>query len=528
MPKGRFPLVHPVRAALFGLLLYPIAISGTAAQADVYHAVAAGETLAAVATRYHVTVQVLRNANNLTTTGENDPLGAMLLRVPGVDDGGAAARTLATMNVAGAPPSANPSTATVAAPMMGTPGISAFSANTLGPDTGNSGATSTGLIARSVPETVRPGDTWESIAARYRAAGHDVTVDSLKARNNYEELPNPGDSILVPLGQVTYSYTPATMAAPAESAPAPTANSADTSAPTDGGTLGGGVVASGEMELPYAKNVPSVAPVYEAPNAPPSRGSLASRGGYGELSRESEGGDPRILGQGEEATAPPAPIYRTAMSAPTVARVAQVAINGAHIRRLPQASAVTLYNCAVGTQLAVLQQNGDWSAILMSDRSTGWVPTHYLTMTQESIDISHVVLNTAGPGGEVTGYNRNYATECPMVAQALTWLGTPYHYGGTSRGGIDCSSLVQHAFAACGYRLPRTAAQQALVGSAVDPANLRAGDRLYFSASGTRIDHTGLYMGDGLFVQASGSGHQVMVSNLFEPRNWNIFVGARR
>jgi hypothetical protein len=35
-------------------------------------------------------------------------------------------------------------------------------------------------------------------------------------------------------------------------------------------------------------------------------------------------------------------------------------------------------------------------------------------------------------------------------------------------------------------------------------------------------------MGNGLFVQASGSGRQVMVSNLFEPRNWNIYVGARR
>jgi cell wall-associated NlpC family hydrolase len=60
------------------------------------------------------------------------------------------------------------------------------------------------------------------------------------------------------------------------------------------------------------------------------------------------------------------------------------------------------------------------------------------------------------------------------------------------------------------------------------PAQLRAGDRLYFSASGSRVDHTGLYMGDGLFVHASGSGRQVMVSNLFTPRNWNIFVGARR
>jgi len=534
MPKGRFPFILPVRAALFGILLYPLAFSGSAAQADVYHAVAPGETLASVATRYHVSVQDLRNANNLTGTGENDALGAMLLRVPGVDDGGAAARSLANMNVPAAAttsapaPAASESSATAPAQNSGF-GDNNLGNNTLGGDASSEEAT--GLIARSVPETVRPGDTWESIAARYRAAGHDVTVDSLKARNNYEELPNPGEVVLVPLGQVTYSYTPATIAGPA-AAPVQTAPAAPANVPADDASapaaLGGGVVASGDMELPFAKNVPSVAPVYEAPNGPAARGSLSSRGGYGELSRGALGDSTQILGDGQEATAPPAPMYRTATSTPSLAHVAQVAVNGAHIRRLPQASAVTLYNCAVGTQLAVLQENAGWSAILMSDRSTGWVPSHYLTMTNETIDISHVVLNTSGPGGEVTGYNRNYASECPMVAQALTWLGTPYRYGGTSRYGIDCSSLVQHAFAACGLRLPRTAAQQALVGYAVDPANLRAGDRLYFSASGTRIDHTGLYMGDGLFVQASGSGHQVMVSNLFEPRNWNIFVGARR
>lgn len=115
-----------------------------------------------------------------------------------------------------------------------------------------------------------------------------------------------------------------------------------------------------------------------------------------------------------------------------------------------------------------------------------------------------------------------------MVLAALKWLGTRYVYGGEGRNGIDCSSLVQHAFADCGYRLPRTAAEQARVGRPVDPANLQPGDRLYFSASGTRIDHTGLYMGNGQYVQASGRGRAVIVSNLFEPHSWNIFVCARR
>ena len=162
----------------------------------------------------------------------------------------------------------------------------------------------------------------------------------------------------------------------------------------------------------------------------------------------------------------------------------------------------------------------------MSDRSTGWVPTKYLQTTSQTVDVSSQIVTSQGAGGSAS--YKGYNGENPMVSQALKWLGTRYRYGGTTRNGIDCSALVQNSFKACGYNLPRTAAQQATVGSAVEPAQLRSGDRLYFSASGTRIDHTGLYMGNGLFVHASGSGRQVMVSNLYEPRNWNIFVGARR
>ena len=161
----------------------------------------------------------------------------------------------------------------------------------------------------------------------------------------------------------------------------------------------------------------------------------------------------------------------------------------------------------------------------MSDRSTGWIPTKYLKLTDIKVDISTQVVTNNDYQGSSSGH---YSSNQPAVAQALGWLGTRYVYGGTGRNGIDCSALVMKSFAAVGKRLPRTAAQQSKVGTPVDPASLRAGDRLYFSASGTRVDHTGLYMGDGKFVHASGRGRQVIVSNLFDRAHWNIFVGARR
>jgi cell wall-associated NlpC family hydrolase len=301
-----------------------------------------------------------------------------------------------------------------------------------------------------------------------------------------------------------------------------------------------------------AREVAAKAPVYQSPNrnanTPRAQAArrgptvLASRGYF--PSPELDGA--RVLGRNEEApvvgSAPQSRVGNSNVAARVqsspMARVAMVSMRGARIRRLPESSATTLYQCTTGTELAVTQQNGMWSAVLMSDRSTGWVPTKYLRFTGASVDISsQVLMNAAAARSRSTSglaVNGNWSSDNPMVAQALTWLGTRYVYGGTGRNGIDCSALVQASFRANGLSLPRTAAQQARVGMPVDlgtPANLdnlQSGDRLYFSASGRRIDHTGLYMGNGLFVHASGSGRGVIVSRLTDSRNWNIFVGARR
>lgn len=510
MPSGRMTKAGLLSgSALCGALLFPLTLLTPSAQADVYHAVAAGDTLSSVAAKYHVSVDTLRTANGLKDLPETTALGAMLLKVPGVED----------QKVPLALP-ANYGTSNT------TPGFGGSSFTRTSSNPGN------GTITKSVPETVRPGDTWDSIAARYQASGHDVTAEALRRRNNYAEVPAAGQTVMVPLGQVAYSipapkYAPRTsVTASAQTAPPPS-----TPDPNESRVLDGGVVASGEMDLPFAQNVGTNTPVYRAPNVRtivPNRGSLGARGGFGEMTRGAVGGEVRVLNQTEEAKAPPAPAARATSAKPQyIAKVARVVSTGAQIRRLPQSSAVTLYKCASGTQVAVLKEQNGWSAILMSDRSTGWLPSRYLKGTGQTVDVSTQIVTNPGPGGQVS-YGTGSGSENPMIAQALRWLGTPYRYGGTTRRGIDCSALVQKSFAACGYRLPRTAAQQATVGGAIDPANLQAGDRLYFSASGTRIDHTGLYMGNGLFVHASGSGRQVMVSNLFEPRNWNIFVGARR
>ncbi len=107
------------------------------------------------------------------------------------------------------------------------------------------------------------------------------------------------------------------------------------------------------------------------------------------------------------------------------------------------------------------------------------------------------------------------ATGDAVVADAERYLGVPYLYGGTDPSvGLDCSALVQRAYADLGVSLPRTSQEQARLGTPVSSlAQARPGDLVCF---GTPATHIGIYVGDGKMVVAPHTGENVQVQEISE------------
>ncbi len=117
-----------------------------------------------------------------------------------------------------------------------------------------------------------------------------------------------------------------------------------------------------------------------------------------------------------------------------------------------------------------------------------------------------------------------------LIKEAEKYLGVPYHYGGMTSGGMDCSGLVYLAFKdTMNVSIPRTVETLYPWVEKIDTADLQAGDLVFFNTTGT-VSHVGIYAGNGRFIHSASAGPRtgVTFSSLDEYYWKRTYIGAGR
>jgi LysM repeat protein len=118
-----------------------------------------------------------------------------------------------------------------------------------------------------------------------------------------------------------------------------------------------------------------------------------------------------------------------------------------------------------------------------------------------------------------------------LVKVAKSFSGAPYHYGGDSVRGLDCSAYVKKIYELFEVQLPRIAREQYYAGVKIPNNELTTGDLVFFRTKKhlSYPTHVGIYIGDDRFIHASSYQKQgVKINALSEDYYAKRFIGGVR
>lgn len=117
-------------------------------------------------------------------------------------------------------------------------------------------------------------------------------------------------------------------------------------------------------------------------------------------------------------------------------------------------------------------------------------------------DISNIsLMNHKFDGKTISGKNNRNS----IVNTALSFLNSPYLWGGKTPFGIDCSGFTQMVYKINGYKLCRDAKDQANQGKTLSfIEESEAGDLAFFNNDQGDIIHVGIILQNNHIIHASG------------------------
>ena len=108
---------------------------------------------------------------------------------------------------------------------------------------------------------------------------------------------------------------------------------------------------------------------------------------------------------------------------------------------------------------------------------------------------------------QIMGVALSTTSNVKLFQFVYDWVGTPYHFGGDSRKGIDCSAFTKELYSnVFNLTIKRNSRDIFSMVSPVSKDDLQEGDLVFFKIHSRSISHVGIYLGNNKFAHASSRG----------------------
>ncbi|MFR0541409.1 LysM peptidoglycan-binding domain-containing protein [Lactobacillus delbrueckii] len=176
-------------------------------------------------------------------------------------------------------------------------------------------------------------------------------------------------------------------------------------------------------------------------------------------------------------------------------------------------SASTTTNTNTAASTATTTSSTNTASTANTAASTNTASTANTASSTNTAASSSQAVSQAPTGSTSTATSTASASASAITSYALSFLGVPYVWGGTTPSGFDCSGLVQYVYSHFGINLGRTTYTQQYAGTKISVASAQAGD-LYFWGSYGSAYHVAIALGDGQYVMAPAPGQNVMTGSV--------------
>ena len=154
-----------------------------------------------------------------------------------------------------------------------------------------------------------------------------------------------------------------------------------------------------------------------------------------------------------------------------------------------------------------------------------------VSFSQEKLDTTAIVADTSLKALP----QKNNAQVDQMITFAKKFLGTPYHYSGTTPSGFDCSGFIAYIFGNFGVDLVHSSYGMAQLGKTFKLNDIKPGDLIFFkgrNVKSTQVGHVAMVVEvtpDAINFIHSSSSRGVVIDN-FKTSKYYIprYITAKR